>query len=187
MPSKGHFMSKLCPFETLQMAKIPYKVAKMRSTFCDTLSFHFNISMEILHLSFIRTRSKEPISAIHWQGLTVSGKNGASGPTATPLARVPGNSATELARLPCSEATTASATQLRRLRALVLIWVGTAPCFSGCWSSTVSRIRTSKSFCENTSPGWFCYFWLLMKHIRWDILENIHGNSPPHRPPYPHF
>ena len=35
MPSKDHFMSKLCPFETLQMAKIPYKVAKMRSTFCD--------------------------------------------------------------------------------------------------------------------------------------------------------
>ena len=50
----------------------------------------------------------------------MSGKNGASGPTATPLARVPGNSATELARLPCSEATTASATQLRRLRALRL-------------------------------------------------------------------
>ena len=50
----------------------------------------------------------------------MSGKNGASGPTATPLARVAENSATELARLPCSEATTVLATQLRRLRALRL-------------------------------------------------------------------
>ena len=50
----------------------------------------------------------------------MSGKNGVNGPTATPLARVPENSATELARLPCSEATTASVTQLRRLRALRL-------------------------------------------------------------------
>ena len=54
------------------------------------------------------------------QGLTVSGKNGANGPTATPLARVPENSATEPARLPCLEATTALATQLRRLHALML-------------------------------------------------------------------
>ena len=54
------------------------------------------------------------------QGLTVSGKNGASGPTATPLVRVPENSATEFARLPCSEATTVLATQLRRLPALRL-------------------------------------------------------------------
>ena len=54
------------------------------------------------------------------QGLTASGKNGETGPTAISLARVPENSATELARLPCSEATTALAPQLRRLHALML-------------------------------------------------------------------
>ena len=50
----------------------------------------------------------------------MSGKSGANGPTATPLARVPENFATEPARLPCSEATTVLATQLRRLHALIL-------------------------------------------------------------------
>ena len=51
----------------------------------------------------------------------MSGKNGANGPTATPLARVLRNSDTEPApRLPCSEATTVLATQLRRLHALIL-------------------------------------------------------------------
>ena len=54
------------------------------------------------------------------QGLTASGKNGANGPTATPLARVPEKSEPEPARLPCSEATTVLAIQLRRLRALRL-------------------------------------------------------------------
>ena len=49
----------------------------------------------------------------------MSGKNGASGPTATPLARVPEKSEPELARLPCSEATTVLATLLRRLHALL--------------------------------------------------------------------
>ena len=49
----------------------------------------------------------------------VSGKNGANGPPATPPALVPENSATEPAQLPCSEATTALATQLRRLHALM--------------------------------------------------------------------
>ena len=48
----------------------------------------------------------------------MSGKSGANGPTATPLARVLEKSELELARLPCSKATTVSATQLRRLRAL---------------------------------------------------------------------
>ena len=50
----------------------------------------------------------------------VSGKNGASGPTATPLAPVAENPELELARLPCLEATTVLATQLRRLHALIL-------------------------------------------------------------------
>ena len=49
-----------------------------------------------------------------------SGKNGANGPTATPLARVPEKSEPEPARLPCLEATTVLATQLRRLHALIL-------------------------------------------------------------------
>ena len=49
----------------------------------------------------------------------VSGKNGASGPTATPLAPVAENPELELARLPCSEATTVLATQLRQLHALL--------------------------------------------------------------------
>ena len=49
-----------------------------------------------------------------------SGKNGANGPNATPLASVAENFATEPAQLPCSEATTALATKLRRLPALRL-------------------------------------------------------------------
>ena len=55
------------------------------------------------------------------KGLTVSGKNGANGPTATPLARAVGNPEPEPARLPCSEATTVLATKLRRLHALSLL------------------------------------------------------------------
>ena len=62
--------------------------------------------------------------SIPFQGLTASmtarGKNGANGPTATPLARVPQNSEFESARLPCSEATPVLATRLRRLHALIL-------------------------------------------------------------------
>ena len=54
------------------------------------------------------------------QVLTVSGKNGVNGPTATPLAPVAENPELELAWLPCSEATTVLATQLRRLHALIL-------------------------------------------------------------------
>ena len=50
----------------------------------------------------------------------VIGKNGASGPIATPLAPVAGNFDTELARLPPLEAKTVLATQLRRLHALTL-------------------------------------------------------------------
>ena len=50
----------------------------------------------------------------------VIGKNGASGPIATPLAPVAENSDTELARLPPLEAKTVLATQLRRLHALTL-------------------------------------------------------------------
>ena len=54
------------------------------------------------------------------QVLTVNGKNGVNGPTATPLAPVAGNLELEPARLPCLEATTVLATQLRRLHALTL-------------------------------------------------------------------
>ena len=54
------------------------------------------------------------------QGLTASGKNGETGPTATPLAPVQENPEPEPVRLPCSEATTVLATQLRRLHALML-------------------------------------------------------------------
>ena len=50
----------------------------------------------------------------------VIGKNGASGPIATPLAPVAENSDTELARLPPLEAKTVLATQLRQLHALIL-------------------------------------------------------------------
>ena len=50
----------------------------------------------------------------------MSGKSGASGPTATPLAPVAENPEHEPTRLPCSEATTVLATQLRRLHALTL-------------------------------------------------------------------
>ena len=60
-------------------------------------------------------------SSIPIQGLTGSGKNGADGPTATPLARVPEKSELEPARLPCLEATTVLATQLRRLHAQNLL------------------------------------------------------------------
>ena len=48
-----------------------------------------------------------------------SGKNGVSGLTATPLARVLRNSVLENVQLPCSEATTVLATLLRRLHALL--------------------------------------------------------------------
>ena len=55
------------------------------------------------------------IMSIPIKVLMESGKNGVSGLTATPLARVLKNSATEHAQLPCLEATTVLATQLRRL------------------------------------------------------------------------
>ena len=52
--------------------------------------------------------------------LMESGKNGVSGLTATPLARVLRNSVLENVQLPCSEATTVLATKLRRRHAQVL-------------------------------------------------------------------
>ena len=84
---------------------------------------HHNIKYvyTVIHLNtspiFYQNQTKPYLQFI--QGLTVSGKSGANGPTATPLALVPENSATEPARLPCSEATTVLATQLRRLHALI--------------------------------------------------------------------
>ena len=59
-----------------------------------------------------------PIS-IPIQGLTESGKYGESGPTAIPPAHVAKDSDTEPAQLPRLEETTALATQLRRLHALL--------------------------------------------------------------------
>ena len=48
--------------------------------------------------------------------------NGAAGPTATPLARVLENSDPGSATIPCLEARTASATELRQLRARRLLF-----------------------------------------------------------------
>ena len=72
----------------------------------------------------------------------MSGKNGANGPTATPLARVLRNSDTEPApRLPCSEATTVLATQLRRLHALLILAAAQALCpASEPWSLLINRL-----------------------------------------------
>ena len=74
----------------------------------------------------------------------MSGKNGENGPTATPLAHVPENSATELARLPCLEATTALATQLRRLHALMLAAAQALCRASEPWSLLINHlVKTS--------------------------------------------
>ena len=62
------------------------------------------------------------IMSIPIKVLMESGKNGVSGLTATPLARVLRNSVLENVQLPCSEATTVLATKLRRIHApLVLL------------------------------------------------------------------
>ena len=88
----------------------------LETTFSALENFHifiFSFSVQ----SFANRNSSISIPI---QELTASGKSGENGPTATPLARVPENSELESARLPCSEATTALATQLRRLHALIL-------------------------------------------------------------------
>ena len=71
----------------------------------------------------------------------VSGKNGASGPTATPLAPVAENPELEPARLPYSEATTVLATQLRRLLALMKVAAAPALCpASEPWSLLINHL-----------------------------------------------
>ena len=62
------------------------------------------------------------------QVLTVNGKNGVNGPTATPLAPAPENPELEPALVPCLEATTVLATQLRRLLALMKVAAAQALC-----------------------------------------------------------
>ena len=71
----------------------------------------------------------------------MSGKNGASGPAATPLAPVAGNPELEPALLPCSEATTVLATQLRRLHALLILAAAQALCpASEPWNHLINRL-----------------------------------------------
>ena len=83
--------------------------------------------------------------SILFQGLTALGKSGENGPTATSLARVPESSDTELARLPCSEATTVLATQLRRLRALMLAAAQALCRASEPWSLLINHLAKTLS------------------------------------------
>ena len=86
----------------------------------------------------------------------VSGKNGASGPTATPLAPVAENPELELARLPCSEETTVLATQLRRLLALMKVAAAQALCpASEPWSLLISHLVKTPSV---TLPHYYYSF-----------------------------
>ena len=86
----------------------------------------------------------------------VIGKNGASGPIATPLAPVAENSDTELARLPPLEATTVLATQLRRLHALILEVAAQALCpASEPRSLLINHLAKTSPVQVNFYPVWF--------------------------------
>ena len=89
---------------------------------------------------------------IYIKGLTVSGKNGANGITATPLARVPEKSELEPARLPRSEATTALATQLRLLLALILDAAQTLCRASEPWTLLINHIAKMSSVQVHSNP-----------------------------------
>ena len=98
-----------------------------------TFVFHFISTFVTKHVSI-------PLKV-----LTVSGVIGLSGPTATPLACAAEKSAPDLARLPCSEATTALATQLRRLHALMLAAAQAMCHASEPWSLLINHLAKTTS------------------------------------------